>query len=190
MRTHEERREEIFRRSSERITRRKRRRNAVVFSLIPFIISIMAFAVTVLPAMYPAKSCDPGEQDMNTTAASSSASSFSPELSPAISLEVLITPEDDTNGCIVYGGKEAECIFRWIESVFDENRLPGNEPGDACNGENGNEQEIYVLTFSFYDGSKTVYNVSDERIYNESSGECACITTEILEALEKLLRTV
>ena len=162
MRTFEERKAEIFRRSEMKIKERKRIRRYIAALCVPLCLTLAVLSVAVFPALYSGN-------DKNMSAAEGT--------SVGNSLKSVVVKEDK---------KEIERIYFALVSAFssdnDKNNNGTSTEDNAVTEENSLQSSIarfsavYKITFSTNEGIQKVYTLSDCVLTDNISGESVILS--------------
>lgn len=173
MRSFEERRAEIFRRSDERLKRIKRRRSATLLSLLPLVIFVAVYGVLIFPAMLPA-----GSEDMSNGA------------SPT--LEIIYSVDDTEKSETIVDEVKVYEVYNYISVYFvdigGEGPTDGpGSPGDGFCGDPDDGDSGVIFEFSFGTADVRTYRLIGRILIEESSGCFVLIDEEQLEGLFLIL---
>ena len=193
MRNFEERKAEIFRRSEDRINKRRRTRKHIL-TIVPLCLLLVVCAVTVMPEMR-----------------SKALNNITGEIAPMPEIwaeQAILSAEIEkipTAAPPQYYGKQqylltegAEGIAQFydsIESAFVSGEAlkptQDNEnmnDGDTVLSGNGEHLTIYRITFTTAEGEKVVYTLNGYVLAKEGSDDCVVLTEyqrkSLLETLE------
>lgn len=170
MRDFEQRKAEIFRRSEERLTQRKRRRRMII-SCVPIVICIAVLSVFKLP-------------DIELGGGKSAPDAYNPTVSTEKYISVRIQGKGENSGYskVIEDHETIEKIVNSIAGVESEknstessepteNKSAG-KPQDAVAGASPSKKEEdsgYTITIAASDGSERVYTISDDILTDEKN---------------------
>lgn len=170
MRDFEQRKAEIFRRSEERLTQRKRRRRMII-SCVPIMICIAFLSVFKLP-------------DFKLETGKSAPDAYNQTVSTEKYISVRIQGKGENSGYTKVI-EDQEIIEKIVNSIAgaeseknstessepDENKLAG-APQDAVAGASPSRKEEdsgYTITISASDGSERIYTLSEDILTDEKN---------------------
>lgn len=170
MRDFEQRKAEIFRRSEDRLTQRKRRRRMII-SCVPIMICIAFLSVFKLP-------------DIELETGKSAPDAYNQTVSTEKYISVRIQGKGENSGYTKVI-EDQEIIEKIVNSIAgaeseknstessepDENKLAGT-PQDAVAGASPSRKEEdsgYTITISASDGSERIYTLSEDILTDEKN---------------------
>lgn len=170
MRDFEQRKAEIFRRSEERLTQRKRRRR-IIISCVPIVICIAFLSVFKIP-------------DIELGGGKSAPDAYNQTVSTEKYISVRIQGKGENSGYskVIEDQETIEKIVNSIASAEsektstessepDENKSAG-KPQDAVAGASPTKKEEdsgYTIMIAASDGSERVYTISDDILTDEKN---------------------
>ncbi len=170
MRDFEQRKAEIFRRSEERLTQRKRRRRMII-SCVPIVICIAFLSVFKLP-------------DIELGGGKSAPDAYNQTVSTEKYISVRIQGKGENSGYsnVIEDQETIEKIVNSIAGAESEktstessepadNKLAG-KPQDAVAGASPSKKEEdsgYTITIAASDGSERVYTITDDILTDEKN---------------------
>ena len=189
MRSFEERKAEVFRRSENRIKERRKARNRALAVCIPLCLIITVWSVTVLPAMLPVNNKNSGlaaERAENT----SDATYYSKN--EYVRIETRNSTAEDQTAILKNDPEEIAETYRLVQSMLnyseknDNHRTEDHEQQTA--GGNANKAaSAYKITFTATDGDQTCYMLNDHVLIDIGTNKETVLTEEqyvqLLQAL-------
>ena len=170
MRSFEERKAEVFRRSENRIKERRKARSRVLAVCIPLCLIITVWSVTVLPAMLPVNNKNSGaaaECTENISGASNSYNKNDPE--------------------------EIAEAYRLVQSMLngneknDNHRTEDHEQQQTAGGNANKAASAYKITFTATDGGQTCYILNDHVLIDIGTNkETVLIEEQYVQLLQAL----
>lgn len=192
MRSFEERKAEIFRRSENRIKERRKNRNRALAVCIPLCLIITVWSVTVLPAMLPVNNKNSGalaECTGNISGASYSQNEY-------VRIETRNSTAEDQTAILKNDPEEIAETYRLVQSMLnyseqnDNHRTEDHEQQTA--GGNANKAaSAYKIIFTATDGGQTCYMLNDHVLIESATKKETVLTEEqyvqLLQALGVVL---
>lgn len=188
MRSFEERKAEVFRRSENRIKERRRIRRSALAAGIPLCLIITAWSVTVLLTMSP-----PSGSTSDT--ADERAESFSDVgyIQSELRVETIDSAAEDQYAVLKNNPAEIAEVYRLVQSMLNSKQSEGNYqtesqewqplPSDA-------EYEMasgYKIIFTAYDGSQTGYMLNNHILIDSATKKETVLTEgQYLQLLQAL----
>ena len=192
MRSFEERKAEIFRRSENRIKERRKARNRALAVCIPLCLIITVWSVTVLPAMLPVNNKNSGalaECTENISGASYSQNEY-------VRIETRNSTAEDQAAILKNDPEEIAEAYRLVQSMLnyseqnDNHRTEDHEQQTA--GGNANKAaSAYKIIFTAADGGQICYMLNDHVLIESATKKETVLTEEqyvqLLQALGVVL---
>lgn len=176
MRSFEERKAEILRRSNARIRARKKRRVGALLCCIPMFVCVTFFAVMILPAMMPAGSAAPDEKAAQDS---------------LFCADILV--EIETDGyCRQYTDQNVIVeISNAIHAVTNAENDPvlGETPAETTEIYLSDSKVVQTCTVTFTDreGNTTAYVLTERSLYAKETETTYALTNEQSAALRQTL---
>lgn len=182
MRSFEERKAEIFRRSEERIAARRRTRNRLLACFLPLLGCITVYSALILPAMLPA-----GRSPENEDAVPPENTDL---LCPYVMAEIRERGEGSASYRKITEQTALADIVNTIDSfgrdesapVTGEESAPTDQQTDA-----GGTAAGHTVTFTSPDGKETVYALIGNEWIDESTDQKLTLTDSQLARLKSVL---
>ena len=171
MRSFEERKAEIFRRSEERINEKRKKRNRIISICIPVLICLGAYSIFILPAMMPA-----GE---------SAADDAHQEIADEVVIYPVTVEFFDNDSNLICSYTESEKIMQLCtvtDSIINENSTL-NESASIVVPEN-----CYSVVFTYNTGGKSTYKVIGNTLFNTATENYYTITPEQKATLDSFIK--
>lgn len=190
MRSFEERKAEVFRRSENRIKERRKARSRALAVCIPLCLIITVWSVTVLPAMLPVNNKNSGlaaERAENT----SDATYYSKN--EYVRIETKNSTAEDQTAIIKNDPEEIAEAYRLVQSMLngneqnDHHRTEDHEQQQTAGGNANKAASAYKITFTATDGDQTCYMLNDHVLIDIGTNKETVLTEEqyvqLLQAL-------
>mgnify|MGYP006982386884 FL=1 len=190
MRSFEERKAEVFRRSENRIKERRKARSRALAVCIPLCLIITVWSVTVLPAMLPVNNKNSGaaaERAENT----SDATYYSKN--EYVRIETKNSTAEDQTAIIKNDPEEIAEAYRLVQSMLNGNekndihRTEDHEQQQTAGGNANKAASAYKITFTATDGDQTCYMLNDHVLIDIGTNKETVLTEEqyvqLLQAL-------
>ena len=185
MRDFEERKAEIFRRSDERIQKRKRNRNRLLACCIPLCICMVTCAYICVAGL-PSSDVMPGALEMCGEAHGMASCSY-------VSVEIQQHKKGNEAHLEITQPDDVASIADTIYLLFHSFHLEG----EGCLGEavanpdeifENNSEEIYTITLTASDGSRMDYVLAGNYLRDETTKQYLNLTDEQLSELKSILK--
>ena len=177
---------EVFRRSEKRIKERKRNRNRVLMCCIPFLICIIVFSATILPAMLPASKSNDSAAENNMEIADgdvgSTACSF---------ISVEIKNKHTEHYEVITDKLDVDQMYFAILNVSDNGTLgeiPDAEGEDFENKESASGTVDFEFVFKTEEGASSTYRLSGNALFNAETEQMVYLSVEQLSDLKEVFR--
>ncbi|MBR5453684.1 MAG: hypothetical protein IKV54_06360 [Clostridia bacterium] len=178
---------EIFRRSEEKLKKKRRRRLTVLSVCAPLCLIIAVWSVTVLPAMMPAKSAGPGYHPGDGLVGG---------LTELLSVKISFTADSLETSKSLKGSDRATQIYCEILDIYNEAAVsdtdtdppkysdnPGGKDEITFSGEN----ILYKIEFTDSSGEKAQYTLKGNVLCAYPSGHKVLLTGNQLNKLKTML---
>ncbi len=175
MRNFEERKAEIFRRSEERITKRKQIQNRVIVSIIPLFVVITVLSLNLLPESLPA-----AQNNTSTTTDTTTST---------LSVKVRDSSENSEN---YYAIADAESAMTLLDNII-ENEIASDIPMTTENSKlqdaaaSQSRFSTYIIVVTESNGIQTTYKLSHYTLHDLSADKMYALTDEEYENLKEAL---
>ena len=194
MRNFEQRKAEIFRRSEQRIKKRKAR-NKVIACTMSLLICIAAASVLLLPSLSRQAQEDPANSFLyDSTDQSDDISSSS---SASLDLDASLAQVESISGVFHRSFTEADeiqAVSQVLADIANSSVLSSdkstNDLDDSYKSENFDcsfSPEGYKITLTYPNGAQKVYTLCDNILIYENTGESYYLSDDLLSALETAL---
>ena len=190
MRSFEERKAEVFRRSENRIKERRKARSRALAVCIPLCLIITVWSVTVLPAMLPVNNKNSGlaaERAENT----SDATYYSKN--EYVRIETKNSTAEDQTAIIKNDPEEIAEAYRLVQSMLngneqnDHHRTEDHEQQQTAGGNANKAASAYKITFTATDGGQTCYILNDHVLIDIGTNkETVLIEEQYVQLLQAL----
>lgn len=190
MRSFEERKAEVFRRSENRIKERRKARSRALAVCIPLCLIITVWSVTVLPAMLPVNNKNSGlaaERAENT----SDATYYSKN--EYVRIETKNSTAEDQTAIIKNDPEEIAEAYRLVQSMLngneqnDHHRTEDHEQQQTAGGNANKAASAYKITFTATDGDQTCYMLNDHVLIDIGTNkETVLIEEQYVQLLQAL----
>ena len=187
MRSFEERKAEVFRRSENRIKERKRNRNRILAMCIPICLVITVWSIMILPAMMPAnKSNNSAGEGMDIMGGvDGTEAAF-------VRVEVMSTGTATQSAILKDDADKVAQIYHTMQSSF-VNSSGGNKESvndkaedDALTEENKDYSQSgttnlssgFRIIFTTENGVQTIYSLSGDKLINETTKQETILTED------------
>jgi len=188
MRSFEERKAEVFRRSENRIRERRRILRSALAVGIPLCLIITAWSVTVLPTMSPASGSTSDTADERAESFSDTAYTQS-----ELRVESMNSAAEDQYAVLKNNPAEVAEVYRLVQLMLNSKQSEGNYqtesqerqplPSDAAY----ETASGYKIIFTAYDGSQTGYMLNDHILIDNGTKKETVLTEEqYLQLLQAL----
>ena len=181
MRTFEERKAEIFRRSEMKIKERKRIRRYIAALCVPLCLTLAVLSVAVFPALYSGN-----DKNMSVAEGTNIENSVTENSGIYVKAEITSVGNSLKSVVVKEDKKEIERIYFALVSAFssgnDKNNNGSSTEDNAVTEENSLQSSIarfsavYKITFSTYEGIQKVYTLSDCVLTDNISGESVILS--------------
>ena len=190
MRSFEERKAEVFRRSENRIKEHRKNRNRALAVCIPLCLIITVWSVTVLPAMLPVnnKNSDVAAERTENT---SDATYYSKN--EYVRIETKNSTAEDQTAILKKDPEEIAEAYRLVQSMLngneqnDNHRTEDHEQQQTAGGNANKAASAYKITFTATDGNQTCYMLNDHVLIDIGTNKETVLTEEqyvqLLQAL-------
>ena len=189
MRSFEERKAEVFRRSENRIKERRKARSRALAVCIPLCLIITVWSVTVLPAMLPVNNKNSGaaaECTENISGASNSQNEY-------VRIETKNSTAEDQTAIIKNDPEEIAEAYRLVQSMLNGNekndihRTEDHEQQQTAGGNANKAASAYKITFTATDGGQTCYILNDHVLIDIGTNkETVLIEEQYVQLLQAL----
>lgn len=179
MRSFEERKAEVFRRSENRIKERRKARSRALTVCIPLCLIITVWSVMVLPAMLPVNNKKSGATDERAEDISGA----------AYSQNGAVLKDDPT---------EIAGVYHLVQSMLNNIVQTGEHKNEDQEGQQTSGSDtydaapVYVIIFTAADGGQTCYMLNDHILIDNAAKKEAVLTEEqyvqLLQALGVVLK--
>ena len=190
MRSFEERKAEVFRRSENRIKERRKARSRALAVCIPLCLIITVWSVTVLPAMLPVN-------NKNSGAAAERAENTSDAIyyskNEYVRIETKNSTAEDQTAILKKDPEEIAEAYRLVQSMLngneqnDNHRTEDHEQQQTAGGNANKAASAYKITFTATDGNQTCYMLNDHVLIDIGTNKETVLTEEqyvqLLQAL-------
>lgn len=190
MRSFEERKAEVFRRSENRIKERRKARSRALAVCIPLCLIITVWSVTVLPAMLPVN-------NKNSGAAAERAENTSDAIyyskNEYVRIETKNSTAEDQTAILKKDPEEIAEAYRLVQSMLngneqnDNHRTEDHEQQQTAGGNANKAASAYKITFTATDGDQTCYMLNDHVLIDIGTNKETVLTEEqyvqLLQAL-------
>ena len=186
MRSFEERKAEVFRRSENRIKERKRNRNRILAMCIPICLVITVWSIMILPAMMPANksnnSAGEGMDIMGGVDGTEAAFVRVEVMSTGTATQSAILKDDADKVAQIYhtvqssfvnsGGDNKESV----KDMEDDGLMEDNK--DFLKSGTTNLSSEFRIIFTTENGSQTIYSLSGYKLINETMKQETLLTAD------------
>ena len=186
MRNFEERKAEVFRRSENRIKKRKRNRNRILAMCIPICLVITVWSIMILPAMMPANksknSAGEGMDIMGGVDGTEAAFVRVEVMSTGTATQSAILKDDADKVAQIYhtvqssfvnsGGDNKESV----NDMEDDGLMEDNK--DFSQSGTTNLSSEFRIIFTTENGSQTIYSLSGDKLINETTKQETILTED------------
>lgn len=206
MKNFEERKAEVFRRSENRIKKRKRNRNRILALFIPLCLIVTVWSVTRLPSMFSfGTKKSPNEDIVNIyneteeeTGAVNSGSRHS-----FVSVDVRGTGANAEHHSEFTDTSDVDDVFERIYNIlipyeshrdivgdFDDEStgvMSGNSSEQNKTSQNDTKSSSYIITMTTASGYKRIFTLTDNKLYDSQLGIEINLNNEQINALKSSL---
>ena len=186
MRSFEERKAEVFRRSENRIKERKRNRNRILAMCIPICLVITVWSIMILPAMMPANksnnSAGEGMDIMGGVDGTEVAFVRVEVMSTGTATQSAILKDDADKVAQIYhtvqssfvnsGGDNKESVNDMEDDGLVEDNKDFSQSGTT------NLSSEFRIIFTTENGSQTIYSLSGDKLINETTKQETILTED------------
>lgn len=180
MRSFEQRKAEIFRRSENRIKKRKKNRNRIIAGIIPLFFCVVILSVIYLPDKIFIENNLSGKTDIADNFADDAVFSY-------ISVEVKTDTASSKNYSKEKDVTKVESIYNLIQASFESDSKQDQEVTSYVQATDTTKSFPYTIIFSAADGKTATYTLDGNKIIDETSQKQATLTDEQLLKLQKSL---
>lgn len=194
MRSFEERKAEVFRRSENRIKERRKARSHALAVCIPLCLIITVWSVTVLPAMLPVNNKKSGATDEraeNTFGAAYSQNEY-------VRIETKNSATKDQTAVLKDDPAEIAGVYRLVQSMLNNIVQTGDHKTEDQEGQQTSGSDaydaapVYMIIFTAADGGQTCYMLNDHILIDNATKKETVLTEEqyvqLLQALGVVLK--
>lgn len=182
MRTLEQCKAEVFRRSEEKIRKRKIVRSCVLAACVPVVLCVGMWSVLILPAMMPASMADMAASE-NMAISENEAHSIHTS-----AMQVVIEGNTSCDYQDTHSDISAEVLYNTITRMHTTGQIEKSE--SAPSPQMKDETDIdYTITFTAPDGTQTVFTLSGSTLTNVTQNDARILDSESLERLKQMLHT-
>lgn len=206
MRNFEERKAEVFRRSENRIKKRKRNRNRILALLIPLCLIVTVWSVTVLPSMFSFGTKNSQNEDTvnifneteeaNEVGNSGAGHSF-------VLIDVKGTGAKAEHHSTITDTADVDNVFEQIYNILipyeshrdivgdfaDESTgvMSGNSSEQNKSSQNNTKSSSYIITMTTTPGSERIFKLTDNKLYDSQLGIEINLNSEQINGLKSAL---
>ena len=206
MRNFEERKAEVFRRSENRIKKRKRNRNRILALFIPLCLIVTVWSVTILPSIFSFGTKKSHNEDIvniyNETEESTGAVNTGSRHS-FVSVDVRGTGANAEHHSEFTDTSDVENVFERIYNIlipyeshrdivgdFDDKSkgvMSGNSSEQNKTSLNNTKSSSYIITMTTASGYKRIFKLTDNKLYDSQLGIEINLNNEQINALKSSL---
>ena len=194
MRSFEERKAEVFRRSENRIKERRKARSRALAVCIPLCLIITVWSVTVLPAMLSANKKNSGA----TTERAESISGAAYSQNEYVRIETKNSTSKDQTAVLKDDPSEIAEIYRLVQSMLNnivqagEHKTEDQEWQQTSGSDAYDAAPVYMIIFTETGGDQTCYMLNDHILIDNAAKKETVLTEEqyvqLLQALGVVLK--
>lgn len=187
MRTFEERKAEILRRSEKKVRERRIARRRLAAILVPFGVLVAVWGVTALPAMMPA-GADIGNQEMFDGATEDVIGSGNGSVNAVVAVRITSSAESATHPREITDADRVTALHCAVLDLYNEPQA--GTSGGENKGEAGKPQAlppVYTIRFLSADGSYSEYRLYENELYAVSGGVRFALTDTQVRELKELM---
>ena len=180
MRTLDQCKAEVFRRSKERIRKRNIIRSCVLAACIPVVLCVGMWSVLILPAMMPASMADMAASENMAVSENDTHSIHTSAMQVVIESKTSCDTQDtssDISADVLYS---TITRMHFISLAEESENKPSNQLKDQHDPD-------YTITFTAPDGTQTVFTLSGSTLTNVTQNDARTLDPESLERLKQML---
>lgn len=180
MRTLDQCKAEVFRRSEERIRKRKIARRYLLAACIPVVLCVGMWSVMILPAMMPASMAD------MAAAENMAVSDYEAQSIHTSAMQVVIESKASCDAQDTSSDISADVLYNTITRMHTTGQIEKSENASSPQIKDQYDPD-YTITFTAPDGSQTVFTLSGSTLTNATQNDARILDPESLERLKQML---